>query len=89
MCIRDRAKEEAEKTAASLGKTSALSVLSATAEDTSAQAEEEAKELAAQKAAEEEAQAAAQKAAEEEATVAALRTDERDVYKRQDHVHPG
>lgn len=71
-----KAKEEAEKTAASLGKTSALSVLSATAEDTSAQAEEEAKELAAQKAAEEEAQAAAQKAAEEEATVAALRTDE-------------
>lgn len=71
-----KAKEKAEKTAASLGKTSALSVLSATAEDTSAQAEEEAKELAAQKAAEEEAQAAAQKAAEEEATVAALRTDE-------------
>lgn len=71
-----KAKEEAEKTAASLGKTSALSVLSATAEDTSVQAEEEAKELAAQKAAEEEAQAAAQKAAEEEATVAALRTDE-------------
>lgn len=71
-----KAKEEAEKTAASLGKTSALSVLSATAEDTSAQAEEEAKELAAQKAAEEEAQAAAQKVAEEEATVAALRTDE-------------
>lgn len=71
-----KAKEEAEKTAASLGQTSALSVLSATAEDTSAQAEEEAKELAAQKAAEEEAQAAAQKAAEEEATVAALRTDE-------------
>lgn len=53
-----------------------MSVLSATAEDTSAQAEEEAKELAAQKAAEEEAQAAAQKAAEEEATVAALRTVE-------------
>lgn len=71
-----KAKEKAEKTAASLGKTSALSVLSATAEDTSAQAEEEAKELAAQKAAEEEAKAAAQKAAEEEATVAALRTDE-------------
>lgn len=73
-----KAKEEAEKTAASLGKTSALSVLSATAEDTSAQAEEEAKELAAQKAAEEEAKAKAaeQKAEEEKTTVAAARTDE-------------
>lgn len=68
-----KAKEKAEKTAASLGKTSALSVLSATAEDTSAQAEEEAKELAAQKAAEEEANV---KAAEQEAAVAAIRTDE-------------
>lgn len=73
-----KAKEEAEKTAASLGKTSALSVLSATAEDTSAQAEEEAKELAAQKAAEEEAEAKAaeQEAEEEKTTVAAARTDE-------------
>ncbi len=73
-----KAKEEAEKTAASLGQTSALSVLSATAEDTSAQAEEEAKELAAQKAAEEEAEAKAaeQKAEEEKTTVAAARTDE-------------
>lgn len=73
-----KAKEEAEKTAASLGKTSALSVLSATAKDTSAQAEEEAKELAAQKAAEEEAKAKAaeQKAEEEKTTVAAARTDE-------------
>lgn len=73
-----KAKEKAEKAAASLGKTSALSVLSATAEDTSAQAEEEAKELAAQKAAEEEAEAKAaeQEAAEEKTTVAAARTDE-------------
>ena len=70
-----KAKEKAEKTAASLGKTSALSVLSATAEDTSAQAEEEAKELAAQKAAEEEANVKAAEQAEE-ATVAAARTDE-------------